>query len=246
MSLAASAVYLVNDVIDREDDRRHPTKRQRPIASGAVSVPIALAAAALLLGAAIVIGLRIEGWFIELMLAYIVIATSYSMYFKRKPILDAIFLAGLYTHRIVIGGEAVDLFPTPWLLAFSMFIFLSLAFAKRHAELQLRATAGERPSVNRGYTTGDLPLLAAAGIASGYAGVLVLALYINSKMGDPFYELPRLLWLICPLLIYWITRVWLLSHRGKLRDDPLMFTLTDRASWLVMALAVATVVVATG
>jgi 4-hydroxybenzoate polyprenyltransferase len=245
-SLAASSVYLVNDVIDREDDRNHPVKRNRPIASGAVSVSIALFTAALLLGAAVVVGLRIHGWFLELMLAYVVIAMSYTLYFKTKPILDAIFLAGLYTHRIIIGGEATDLFPTPWLLAFSMFIFLSLALAKRHAELTLKELAGDKPSANRGYTHADIPMLAAAGLASGYSAVMVLALYINSKMGDPFYALPRLLWFICPLLIYWITRLWLLSNRGKLRDDPLMFTLTDRVSWLVGALAVATVVVATG
>jgi len=244
--LAASSVYLVNDVLDAADDRNHPRKRRRPIAAGDVTAPTALIAAALLLAAAIGIGAMLPGWFVELLIAYLILTTSYSLYFKRKPVLDAIFLAGLYTHRIVIGGEATGLFPTPWLLAFGMFMFLSLAFAKRHAELTMIRDAGREPSAGRGYRLVDLPLLLIAGLASGYAGVMVFALYINSITGDPFYELPQLLWFICPLLIYWITRMWLMSNRGELHDDPLLFTLTDRLSWFVGACIVALVVVASG
>jgi len=245
-SLAASSVYLVNDVIDAQHDRLHPTKRNRPIASGRLSVPVALVAALVLIGAAVGIAYFVRGWFLELLLVYLVLTASYSFYFKSKPVLDAIFLAGLYTHRIVIGGEAIDEFPTPWLLAFSMFMFLSLALAKRHAELTLMQAAGKEAPANRGYHTRDIPLLAAAGIAAGYAGVMVFALYINSITNAQFYELPQLLWFICPLLIYWITRIWLLSNRGRLRDDPLMFTVTDRVSWFIGLCSVMLVVIAAG
>jgi len=245
-SLAASSVYLVNDVVDRDDDRQHPRKRRRPIASGAVSVPTALIAAAALFVVAVTIGAMLPGWFLELLIAYLILTTGYSFFFKRKPVLDAIFLAGLYTHRIVIGGEATGLFPTPWLLAFSMFMFLSLAFAKRHAELMMIQKAGRDLPAGRGYRIEDLPLLLIGGIAAGYAGVMVFALYINSIADDPFYQLPQLLWFICPLLVYWITRLWFLSNRGGLHDDPLLFTLTDRLSWFVIACTVVLVVVAAG
>lgn len=243
-SLAASSVYLVNDTLDREHDRAHPTKCNRPIASGALGVPAALIATVFIVAGAAALALAVSRAFAMLLLGYVVLSTAYSMYLKRKTVIDVILLAGLYTLRIIAGGLAVGLFPTPWLLAFSAFFFLSLALGKRYAELGDAESRGELRIAGRGYRPGDLQLLSTAGLSSGYLAVVVFALYVSYPDVAMQYNSPLLLWLILPLLLYWLTRFWLLTTRGEMRSDPVLFTMTDRISWLALALTGAIVVVA--
>jgi 4-hydroxybenzoate polyprenyltransferase/phosphoserine phosphatase len=248
--LAASAVYLVNDLLDLETDRQHPQKRFRPIASGEMSIPMALAAAPVAIGASVAVtAATLPFSFVAVLLLYLVTTSAYSLGLKRIAIIDVLLLAGLYTLRVVAGAAATDIAVSPWFLAFSMFIFLSLALVKRYAELKIASDAdptGYHPHLSgRPYLIGDLDLLRSVGSTSGYLSVAVLALYLNSPEVHRQYDSPVLLWLIGPLLLYWLTRVWLLAHRGQLNIDPVLFALTDRASYVVATLVVAILALAT-
>lgn len=235
-SLAASAVYIINDLADLAADRRHPTKRGRPFASGELSRGTGLAMAGVLIAVAAGISAAgLPGAFGWALGAYLLLTSAYSMGLKRAAILDVILLAGLYAHRLIAGGLATDVFPSPWLLAFSSFLFLSLALAKRVAELLALKDAGDTQAAGRGYAVGDIELLKAAGVSSGYLSVLVFCLYISSDAVTLLYRSPLILWLICPLLVYWITRVWFLAQRRVLLEDPVLFTLTDKVSYAVLA-----------
>ena len=231
----ASSVYVLNDVLDIEADRKHHLKRTRPFAAGEIPVGAGLAAVPLLLGLSLAIS-GFSPYFTGYVAGYFVVTLGYSMFLKRLPIVDVLLLAGLYTLRIMAGGAATDVVISPWLLGFSMFLFLSLALVKRYSELRALGDA-------RGYTASDLPQLSSFGTASGYIAVLVLALYINSADVRILYSRPLLLWMVCPLLIYWISRVWLLAHRGELHDDPVLFALKDKISY-VTGLLVALVMLA--
>jgi 4-hydroxybenzoate polyprenyltransferase/phosphoserine phosphatase len=240
--LCASAVYVLNDLLDLEADRHHPRKRRRPFASGAVPIPVGVAMFfALLAGAAATAALTFNPLFVAMLAAYFCLTTAYTFYFKAKLLLDVILLAGLYTHRIVAGAVAANVDLTPWLLAFSMFLFLSLAFAKRYSELVI-AEAQERTDLKgRSYTVDDLRIIESVGPTSGYLAVLVLCLYLQSDIVVKLYRHPKVLWLAGPLLLYWITRLWFFARRRKLVDDPLVFAMTDRVSLIagaVMALIV--------
>ncbi|QJR12377.1 hypothetical protein DSM104443_03463 [Usitatibacter rugosus] len=243
--LVASAVYLANDLADLQDDRRHPTKRTRAIASGELPIGAALLLLPLLVAGAALIAWRLPPAFGALLVTYIVANLAYSLVLKRVAILDVFVLAGLYTLRLLAGAAAIDVPVSPWLLAFSLFLFLSLALAKRYVEVDSVLARDEEKVGGRGYHAGDGPLVAMLGTASGYLAVLVFALYVTSPQVAALYKAPGVLGFAIPLLLYWISRVWLLAHRGALHEDPLLFALRDRASYIVGALVLVTMLAAT-
>ncbi len=234
--LCASSVYLVNDLLDLSADRRHPRKYKRPFASGLISVRSGGVAAALLLIGAIVVALSVGGRFAAVLAGYYVLTWSYSLRLKRAAVVDVMTLAGLYTIRIIAGAAATAITLSFWLLAFSVFIFLSLGFVKRYTELDETRRANKTTTHGRGYSAADLPLLQNLGVTAGYCTIVVMALYINSADSTVLYHHNKPLWLICPLLLYWISRVWLLTTRGQMHDDPVVFALRDRISLVVLAM----------
>ncbi|WP_018231318.1 UbiA family prenyltransferase [Thioalkalivibrio thiocyanodenitrificans] len=243
--LAASSVYLLNDLLDLPADRRHPGKRGRPFASGDLPLVWGLLLAPILLCTAVILSLLfLPISFILVLSGYLVLNAAYTLALKQVAIVDVILLAALYTIRIIAGAAAVAIPPSYWLLAFSAFIFLSLALCKRYTELLQLARRGELRAAGRGWTVDDLPLVRWLGISSGLACVLVLALYIHSTPALALYAVPEALWLICPLLIYWLIRLWLKTHRGEMHDDPVVFALKDRASVLSGALIAGIVMLA--
>jgi len=236
--LCASGVYLLNDLLDLDADRRHPRKRLRPFAAGTLPIVSGLVAAPVLTLAAFALALTISKLFALALACYYVATLAYSFGLKRIAMLDTVVLAGLYTIRILAGTAALRIDVSFWLLAFSMFLFLSLAMIKRYTELHLLLKNGDSRSAGRGYAVDDLALVQSLGSTSGYLAVLVLALYINSTASELLYRHPQVLWLLCPLLLYWISRAWLIAHRGNMHDDPVVFALTDRTSRLLLAIAV--------
>ena len=234
---AASSAYILNDIFDLEADRRHPTKRHRPFAAGTLSPALGLALVPGLLGAAFAVSWSaLPVHFLELLVIYVVLTTAYSLYLKRCAVVDVLLLAGLYTLRVLAGIAAAAVRFSTWLLAFSMFLFLSLAFLKRYTEVNAMDGAATEQVRRRGYIRGDREWLGSMGGASGYLSVLVLALYINSEQVVALYRNPLLLWLICPLLLFWTSRMWLLAHRGRIHDDPIVATVRDPVSYLLGAL----------
>jgi 4-hydroxybenzoate polyprenyltransferase len=230
-SFIASAVYLANDLVDLEDDRRHPAKRLRPLAAGDISIEATLALVPFLLTAGAAVALLLPWRFGVLLAVYVAANLAYSLGLKRVALVDVFVLAGLYTLRILAGAAAIEVPVSHWLLAFSMFVFLSLAFAKRFVEVANVAARAGTAVGGRGYRAGDGQLLATLGSASGYLSVLVFALYITSKEIVALYRSPAILWFAVPLLAYWISRVWLLAHRGVLHEDPVLFALHDWPSY---------------
>ncbi len=235
--LCASSVYVLNDLLDLSDDRHHPSKRFRPFASGRLSISAGALASPLLL----MVSFGVAYWllpiqFVWVLACYYLLTLGYSLILKRFMAIDVIALAMLYTLRIVAGGVALGLAITSWLMAFSMFIFLSLALIKRFAELhdaQQRGLTGK--TRGRGYQTDDLPMISSLGAASGYLSVMVLALYIDEPTTLALYAHPKLIWLACPLLLLWVTRIWMLAHRGQMHDDPVVFAIRDRFSLAIGA-----------
>jgi len=240
--LCASGVYLLNDLLDLDADRRHPRKRLRPFAAGALPLVAGLVVTPMLTLAAFVLALAISKLFAAALAVYLVMTLAYSFLLKRIAMLDTVVLAGLYTIRIIAGTFALRLDVSFWLLAFSMFLFLSLAMIKRYTELRTLLSTGDSRSAGRGYAVEDLPMVQSLGGASGYMAVLVLALYINSTASEALYRHPTVLWLLCPLLLYWISRAWLIAHRGAMHDDPVVFAVSDRTSRLLLVLAVIVVI----
>jgi 4-hydroxybenzoate polyprenyltransferase len=190
------------------------------------------------------LGALISARLVESVLTYFVLTLAYTLYFKRVALLDVLVLAGLYTLRILVGSVAVSIWPPHWLLAFSMFLFLSLALLKRYSELVVMRKIEGQSARARGYEVGDAELLVVKGTASGYLAVLVLALYIVSSSTNTGYGRHQLIWLLCPLLLYWIGQMWLIAYRGKMTDDPVVFAMTDRLSRLLILLMVGTAVLA--
>ena len=245
-SLVASSGYVVNDLADREADRLHPAKRHRPFASGALTPGFGFGLAPVLLAGAFGLAwVALPAAFLWTLAAYLVVTLTYSFVLKRMPVVDVLVLAGLYTLRILAGGAATGVYVSEWLLAFSMFFFLSLALLKRFAELRRLGIEPERSLHGRGYRGEDLALLRTAGAAAGYLSVLVLVLYVASPEVAELYERPTLLWLVGALVLFWITRLWLLAGRGVVDDDPILFAAKDRASYAVAALTGLTLLAAT-
>ncbi|MDJ1009587.1 MAG: UbiA family prenyltransferase [Paracoccaceae bacterium] len=243
-SLTASAVYLINDLVDLDSDRAHPRKRNRPFASGALPLTVGLWAAPALIAAALLIGaLFASPGFLAALAAYFVATFAYSMWLKRKLVIDVITLAGLYTVRIVAGAAAAAVMLSPWMLGFSMFLFLALAAVKRQGELTDQISSG-RGSAGRAYEAEDLPVLRGIALAAVHAAVLVLALYISSEDVQRLYDRPDLLWLVCPILLYWALRMVMKAHRGLMTDDPIVFAGSDRISQATILTAGAIVLAA--
>jgi 4-hydroxybenzoate polyprenyltransferase len=228
---AASGAYVMNDLFDHKADRRHPTKRNRPFAAETLSRPFGMLMVPLLFTAALLCALWLAPKFLMLLALYVGLTTAYSVYLKKVAVVDVLLLAGLYTLRVLAGVAASHVRFSTWLLAFSMFLFLSLAFLKRYAELSQLEGGADQAVARRGYLRGDREWLASMGGASGYISVLVLALYINSDQVVALYQRPLLLWLICPLLLLWISRMWLLAHRGRIHQDPIVAAVRDPASY---------------
>jgi 4-hydroxybenzoate polyprenyltransferase len=235
-SAAASSVYIINDLLDIQSDRRHPTKRRRPFAAGDLPVPLGLVLAGFALAGAFALSAccltsAFTGW----LAIYLVTTTAYSLWLKKQIVIDVLVLAGLYTLRIAAGAAAVNVPLSPWLLAFAMFFFLSLALGKRYIELRGWSAASDDMLPGRGYRADDAALLEQIGPTSGYLAVLVFCLYIDSSAVGRLYRHPEFLWLACPLLLYWLTRFWLLARRRQIQYDPVAFALKDRASLAVIA-----------
>ena len=245
-SLVASAMYVFNDLFDLEADRRHPRKRFRPLAAGALSIPagVALSLGALIGGFAL--ALWLGTLFAVFLAGYGSMVLAYSLFLKRKPILDVVILAVFYTARIYAGGLAVHVPISPWLAQFSIFLFLSLAFVKRYSELHRLDATMPSDFKTRGYRVGDLAVVGQCGIASGFIAALVLALYVNAPEIQRLYPRPDFLWGICPVFVYWIARVWLVSFRGNMNEDPVLFASRDQVSYIagfvILVLAVGAMV----
>ena len=235
--LCASSVYVLNDLLDLEDDRHHPTKRNRPFASGQLSIERGLFISPLLLAFGMLgAAWLLPGKFLAVLMLYYMLTLVYSFALKRYMAVDVITLAALYTLRIIAGAFAFNSTPTFWMLAFSMFIFLSLALVKRYAELKEARDKGRMQKARgRGYYPDDLEMLSSMGAASGYLSVMVLALYIQDQATTVMYRYPQIIWLACPLLLLWVTRIWMLTHRGLMHEDPVVFAIHDRTSLVIGA-----------
>lgn len=236
--LIASSVYTLNDLLDIEADRAHPRKCNRPFASGAVPVAHGYAMTVGLAVAGALVGALIRWEFLAVLLIYYAATTLYSFVLKRHIVIDICVLAGLYTMRMFAGSVATAIPLSVWLLAFALFIFLSLAAVKRQAELVDAARRGVLGSSGRGYMVEDLPIISMFAIASGYVSVLVMALYVNSPKVMDLYQRPEALWAVCAILLYWISRTVLLTHRGQMHDDPVVFAIKDRVSQIAFALII--------
>lgn len=241
--LCASSVYLTNDLLDLASDRQHHRKRHRPFAAGRIPLVAGPIAAVLLLICGFSLASLVSRTFVEVLLGYYVLTTAYSLRVKRIMMLDVVVLAMLYTTRILAGAAAIQSKPSFWLLAFSMFIFLSLAMVKRYTELLAMQRSGKVKASGRGYDVDDIPLIQSMGSSSGYLAVLVLALYIDSTASESLYRHPHYLWMLCPLLLYWISRTWAIAHRGIMHDDPVVFAVMDNVSRVLLILAAVIVAV---
>jgi 4-hydroxybenzoate polyprenyltransferase len=232
-SLTASATYIVNDLLDIEADRRHARKRTRPFAAGDISAFTGIGIVGLFLLLALVSARLLPVTFYGWLIAYLATTLAYSLYLKRVALVDVLVLAGLYTLRLQAGGAATTTPISHWLAGFSIFLFLSLAFVKRFAELENLRASGAQPRNGRGYLVADIEQLRSFGTASAYAAVVVFAIYISGRDVTALYHYPARLWLITPLMILWLSRVWLLASRGQLNEDPVVFALTDGMSLLI-------------
>jgi 4-hydroxybenzoate polyprenyltransferase/phosphoserine phosphatase len=243
--LCASSVYIANDLLDLESDRLHPRKRMRPFASGRVPIWIGLVASPVLLLISFALALLVNDALVACLFVYFVLTSAYSFYLKRLMLVDCITLALLYTLRVIAGVAVVGSLLSFWLLAFSVFLFLSLAFVKRYAELEIQLLSGQQKSHGRGYLTTDAPLIQTVGVSSGFASILVLALYLNSDAVIKLYRTPEVVWGVVPIMIFWVSWMWLVAHRGEMHDDPVVFAVKDRASWVASALFVVVLWLAT-
>lgn len=235
-SLCASSVYITNDLLDLESDRIHPRKRYRPFASAKLSIAKGLAIAPLLICISMLFGLMVGLDFFIVLIMYYVLTFAYSFILKRIVLVDCLILATLYTLRIIAGAAAVSILLSFWLLAFSVCIFLSLALLKRYAELIVQLQVGKNHAHGRGYEVSDASLLQIFGVSVGYLSVLIIALYIRSEDVISLYAQPVAIWFILPILLFWISWVWLRAARGEMHDDPIIFAIKDKASLFIAGL----------
>jgi 4-hydroxybenzoate polyprenyltransferase/phosphoserine phosphatase len=231
-SLVASSTYIVNDLLDLASDRSHATKRRRPFAAGDLSARFGAGLAAVLFAGGVLLALPIAERFLVWLLIYFCLTLAYSLYCKRVVIVDVIILSALYTLRILAGAAAAQVAISDWMAGFAIFFFFSLALVKRFSELENLRARGTVPSNGRGYLVHDMEQLRAFGTASAFASIVVFTLYINNPEVRQLYHHPQRLWLLTPLLIWWLSRVWLRASRGQMNEDPVIFALTDRPSLL--------------
>lgn len=246
-SLLASAIYLLNDIVDVEADRRHPTKCKRPLAAGEITEAQAYLAVPALLVAAFALSVFVPQprLFLLALSAYLVLALLYLFFLKRKLLVDVLGLAALHTLRILAGNAAAAIPISSWLLAFSMFLFLSLALVKRYAELRITQDQAGLKKAGRGYHAEDIEALSQLGMASGCTCALIMALYIDSAAVKELYRHPEVIWLIPPIILYQMARIWFMARRGHMPDDPLVFMIRDWRSQLMGAVVVLIMVAAT-
>ncbi|MFW5432415.1 MAG: UbiA family prenyltransferase [Methylophilaceae bacterium] len=237
-SLCASSVYVLNDLLDLESDRMHIRKRKRPFAACSIPIWQGMLMIPILLIAAFGVATLLPKLFSLVLFTYFLITLAYSIWLKKQVIVDVMMLAGLYTMRIIAGAAATDIQPSFWLLAFSMFIFLSLAMVKRYSELLVTLQANKKEPAGRGYSVDDLPVLMAIGVSAGLGSVLIFSLYINSPETNQMYQNTIWLWLMPPILLYWISRMWMKAHRGQVDDDPVVFAAKDWQSIFVLFISV--------
>ena len=242
---AASAGYILNDLLDLEEDRRHPTKKQRPFASGRTFVGSGILLAFASLSASAVIATLVPRAFVSALMAYLILTSLYSLFLKRLLVVDVLTLALLYTLRVVAGSTATGIVLSPWLLSFAFFLFLSLAFSKRAADLIQHQQDNRKAVPGRGYVTTDLDAICIAGMCSGFLSSLVLALYINSESVQLLYRQPIFLWGLQPILLYYISRLWLICRRGELTEDPIQYTAREPSTYGAAFLAVLVLLAAT-
>lgn len=235
--LTASGVYLLNDLLDLDADRNHPRKRSRPFAAGSLSLRRGLLAAPFLALTGFAVAWYASPAFASVLVIYYLLTLAYSLRLKQIAIIDVVVLAGLYTIRIVGGAAAITVTLSFWLLALSLFMFLSLAMLKRYTELLSSLQRGNASPSGRGYRIEDLAVVQSLGVASGVVAVLVLCLYLNTPESQTLYTHPTFLWMLCPVLLYWIGRTWLIAHRGEMHDDPIVFAVKDRVSQVTVVLA---------
>jgi len=237
--LAASSIYVLNDLIDLEDDRHDPQKLDRPLATGAMHTRTAWLLQTLLLASACAVAWQLPHHFISVLIAYYLLMCVYSLLLKRIVVADIFILACGYSLRVAAGAALLQIRPSAWLIALCGSLFMSFALLKRYAELMARQSAPDG-GVLRGYRAADAPILAVQGIASGYLSVLVLALYTTTDLFRRAYGRQQLFWLLCALLLYWINYMWLMARRGRIPHDPITFALRDRTSALLIAAMAAT------
>lgn len=228
--LCASSVYILNDLIDLSADRAHPTKKNRPLAAGTIPILHGLIAVPVLFFCATALAALVSVPFLGVLLFYFALTNAYSFWLKKKMLIDVVVLASLYTLRVIGGAAAINVMVSEWLLAFSMFIFASLALIKRYVELVTRLDRDLPDPKNRNYRQSDMQIVAALAGAAGFNAVTVFALYISSDTGRALYRHPQILWFICPILMYWVGRMLMMAHRRQVHDDPIVFALKDRVS----------------
>lgn len=233
----SSAIYLINDIVDQEHDKQHPTKRYRPLAAGLINTRTSLIAAGILLIIGINLSFFLPIHFTWILASYVVLCLAYSFYLKRLLLIDVLLLAVLYTLRILAGCAATGIIISHWLLIFSIFIFFGFALLKRIIELNLIEQEPSLPLNNRAYAVSDRPLLISMGISACYLAVLVLCLYINQPQTLAMYRNHLWLWSISLLLLFWLNRLWLLAHRKQLPDDPILFAVKDPTSYFILFLS---------
>ncbi len=241
-SLTASGIYLLNDLMDLAQDRKHPVKCRRPFASGKLPISAGLLMLPLCIAGATILAALLPPMFSAVLAVYVTMNLAYTFYLKRKLLVDVLALASAYTLRIIGGEAAAGIDLSFWLLAFSTFLFLSLALVKRYVELD---TVGDEESTDkkrvmgRGYRVADLDMLSQLGVASGFSAVLVLALYVDGAGRLGLYRTPEFIWLVCPIVLYVIGRIWVLAKRRELPDDPVLFIITDWRSHLMGVIVLA-------
>ena len=240
----ASSVYLLNDILDLENDRCHPSKRFRPFAAGDLSLKAGIFWIPIILCISLLSAYLLNPNLFALLVFYFFLTLIYSFLLKKVPLIDVITLSFLYTLRIFYGGTAISVVISQWLLSFSIFLFISLAFMKRATELS-HSIEREEDSKGRGYLPKDLELLNIFGIASGYLSVIVFALYVDSSNVKILYRNPQMLWIICVFLFYWLSRMWLKVYRGEMLDDPVLFAIKDKTSYILLFLIAASMIIST-
>jgi len=242
--LCASSVYIINDLCDIEADRKHPIKKNRPIAAGLMSIDFAKVIALLLIVVSAVIAYLQSREFFFVLLGYFSLTLAYSFSLKTFAIVDVLILGGLYTLRIVAGVIVINVEISYWLVVFSLFIFISLAILKRYTELMNMKSRNETDASHRGYEIADADLLSKMGIVSSYIAILVVALYIHDPLVITKYTQPLWLWAVIPAMFYWLSRVWLLASRGEMQEDPVLFALRDKTSYFLIVICLFSILLA--
>lgn len=243
-SLCASSVYVINDICDVEADKKHPVKKFRPLAAGLIPISTARIIAVILFSIALVIALNLNQQFVWVFCAYFILTLAYSFGLKAIVLIDVLILGGLYTFRLIAGVVAINVDFSYWLIVFSFFVFMSLAMIKRFTELKNMQSRNETVMTHRGYEVSDTGLLLIMGVVSSYIAVLVVALYIHDPLIVTKYTSPVWLWLVIPAMTYWLSRIWMIANRGNLTEDPVLFALKDRVSYVVVLVCLASVLLA--